>query len=72
MTTAAPYLDSNEYPDDPAGELALAIETLADTLYGCAGKAAEMDAHTAEWCGAEPILVRLREVVEELRNATGY
>lgn len=71
MTVAAPYLNVPERPDDPALELASAIEAISDDLCRCIDRVAAMTAHEAEYCGAEPILARLREVVAELQNVTG-
>lgn len=62
---------ANDPPDRPGLDLADAIERIADTLYGCADKAAEMTSHQASYCGADPLLAKLRAVVEEIRNVTG-
>lgn len=62
---------SNDPPDRPEIDLACAIENIGDILADCAAAAARMTAHEAEYCGADPILAKLREVVEELRNVTG-
>jgi hypothetical protein len=69
--TAAPYLNVPEYADRPELDLASDIEAVADAVYRCSEAVLKMDAHEAEYCGADPILARLREVIEELRNVTG-
>jgi hypothetical protein len=69
--TAAPYLNVPEQPDRPELDLASDIEAAADAVYRCSEAVLRMGAHEAEYCGAEPLLARLRAVVEELRNVTG-